>query len=593
MIDSSEFNSTEKLLDSIRTATPPQTAAKEITSHLPEPKGSTSLKGNALVNLCAGAYLAGACLSLVLTGETARGGEKEIVKWQIIPYPENMSIKSEEFPAFLRSELTSFLSGYKNVSIWTAIETGDVKLRQLTLPNLPDAKLANAAMWALKKEIEIDPVNEIFDYEFISDVHVNGVKKKNVVAFSGNRNSVNELKTLFKSAGFSLDGITATPFAIQNCILAGQPDTGGQPVVVVNIRRYRSEIFCISNQGVLVARSIKTGSFSLAEPFMESGIMAQNITDIPNFLASRERLDDPGYEDLKASTERLLGKIQRTGEYCSNMFLENEPVAKYYFFGETDDSPAFINFYEGMIPNRTSLFSPFQDGEDTIGLTMPTSATDRNRVIPTLGIALSTKTITPNFLYTHKEKALTAKAQKINFGIIAAGIAGLLICGGVWLWLHQKENSEIARLMAVKTQLSHYGTPITKEVLDEKILQARKKMQMIRQYASDYASLSVISELCTLTPENIDILTLDAGLAEPPNTDNENKNEKKIGERGRHMRLQGVVSAEFTALESTLTGFVMALSDSSIFGNIEIENKKIVQKKNGNILNFTIDMEIF
>ena len=594
MTDSSDLSSTEKLLDSIRSDTPPQALTQETGSLEPESKGSSSLKGNALNNLRAGAFIGGDSLSLVLTGETKRGSSKEVVKWQVFPYPDNIDLKHERFPAFLRSAMNSFLEGFKNVAIWTAIETKDVKLRQLVLPNMADAKLPNAAMWAMKKEIEIDPVNEIFDYEFISDSHVSGVKKKNVVAFSGDRAAVKELKSLFHSAGYNLTGVTATPFAIHNCILAGQPETGGRPVVVVNIRRLRSEIFCFSEQGILVARSIKTGSYSLVEPSMDSGMVDKNITDIPWVLASRERLNDPGFEEMQASAGRLLGKIQRTGEYCSNMFLENEPIAKYFFFGETDDSRAFINYSEEMIPDRATLFSPYQNDPSAIGLNMPTRAADRNGVIPALGIALSEKGITPNFLYTYKEKAVDAKARKINLGIIAAGIAGLLICTGIWLWLDQEEKKEIAKRKAVETQLAAYDTQVTKDRLNKEIAKARKKMAMIRQYANDYVSLSVISELCALTPENIDILTLDAGLAEPGDSSGDDKNsKKKTGERGRHMRLQGVASAEFTALESTLAGYVMKLGDSPVFGNIKVENKKIEQKKDNNILNFTVDMEIF
>jgi len=596
VVGADNLSSTEKLLDSIRGDAPPRTLTRETIASRPESKGSRSFKGGALNNLCAGVYLGGDCLSLVLTGETKRWGAKEVVKWQVFPYPENTDIKSERFPVFLRSALSSFLKDYKNASIWAAIETKDVKLRQLTLPNMPDAKLANAAMWALKKEIDLDPVNEIFDYAFISDVHVSGVKKKNVVAFSGDRAAVKGLRALFRSAGHPLAGITATPFAIRNCILAGQPDTGRQPVVVVNIRRHRSEIFCISEQGILVARSIKTGSFSLVEPSMESGMLDRNITDIPWILASRERLDDPGFEEMEASARRLLGKIQRTGEYCANMFLDNEPIEKYYFFGETDDSRAFINFSEEIIPGRTILFSPFQKDPDAIGVTMPAGAADRNGVIPALGIALSNRSLTPNFLYTYKEKALDAKNKKINMGIIAAGIAGLLICAGAWFWLHQVEKKEVAGRRSVETRLANYDIQVTEDVLNKKIVQAKRKMEMIRRYANDYVSLSVVSELCALTPENIEILTLDAAFGEPVEGGGDAKkikHEKRIGERGRHMRLQGVVSAEFTALESTLAGYVVKLGDSPLFGNIEVENKKIEEKRDLNILNFTVDMEIF
>ncbi len=595
MADSNDLSSTEKLLDSIRGDTPPSPAG-DASVPQPESGSGSPIKDGSIYNLCLGVHFGGNRLSLVLAGGAKRGGPRDIIKWQTLPYPENSDIKDEQFPAFLKSSLSSFLENKKKVSIWAAIETKDVKLRQLVLPNMPDAKMANAAMWALKKEVEFDPVDEIFDYEFISDVHVNGVKKKNVVAFTGAKTAVKEIQQLFKSAGYSLTGITATPFALQNCLLAGQPDTGGKPILVVNIRRYRSEIFCLANQGVIVARSIKTGSFSLVEASMESGMIDKNITDIPWILSARNRVDDPGFEEMGGAANRLVGKIQRTGEYCSNTYLDNEPIAKYYFFGETDTSPGFTTFLEEMMPDRTILFSPHQDNMAAAGVTVPADAQDRNGIIPALGIALSDNTVTPNFLYTHKEKAIAAKNKKINMGVIAAGIAGLLICVGVWVWFNQMENDITAKRTQVETQLARYEIAVTRDVLNKKITQAQKRSQIIRQYIKDYTPLAVIGELCSLTPENIALVSLDAGLTEDKagqtKLTTRGKGKKIEAVKARHLRLQGVVTEEFTALESTLTGYVIALGDSPLFGEISVEDKEVEQKEEGSILKFTADMEI-
>ena len=594
MSDSSDLSSTEKLLDTIRGDTQ-SSPSRETVPPRPEPKDAgSSIKSSSLNNLCLGAHLGGDRLSLVLTGEAKRGSAKEVVKWQVFPYPENTDITGERFPAFLRSSLTSFLKDYKKVSIWASLETKDVKLRKLLLPNMADAKMGNAAMWALKKEIEFDPVNEVFDYQLISDIHVNGIKKKNVVAFAGTKAAVKEIKGLFKSAGYSLTGITAIPFALQNCILAKEPDIGQEPVVLVNIRRYRSEIFCLSDQGVMVARSIKTGSYSLVEALLESGMIDSNIKDVPWILAARDSLNDPGFEDMEAAARRLVGKIQRTGEYCSNMFLDNEPISKYYFFGETDNSQGFISFVGEMMPERAALFSPHQDKMAASGVTIPSSAQDRNGLIPALGIALSDNSITPNFLYTYKEKALAAKARKINLAIVAAGIAGLLVCAGIWVWFNQMEAGIVAKRTAIEKQLSQYDVQVTRDVLNKKIAQARKKTETMRQYTTDYVPLAVISELCFLTPENISLTSMDAGLTEDKNNNSEGKKGKGNTSSGskRHMRVQGVVSAEFTALEATLTGYVISLGDSPLFGEIILEDKKVEQNGEDSILRFTADMEI-
>ena len=97
---------------------------------------------------------------------------------------------------------------------------------------------------------------------------------------------------------------------------------------------------------------------------------------------------------------------------------------------------------------------------------------------------------------------------------------------------------------------------------------ARKKTETMRQYITDYVPLAVISELCFLTPENISLSSMDAGLIEEDNNNAEGKKGKgnAASESKRHMRVQGVVSAEFTALEGTLTGYVISLGDSPLFG---------------------------
>ncbi len=107
------------------------------------------------------------------------------------------------FPSFLRSTLTEFLGRHKTVPVWTAIDSRDLKLRNLTIPDISDAKVANAALWGLKKEVEVDPEKEIFDFDFIETVQTGGIKKKNVVAFAGDRKQILALKQVFADAGYS------------------------------------------------------------------------------------------------------------------------------------------------------------------------------------------------------------------------------------------------------------------------------------------------------------------------------------------------------------------------------------------------------
>ena len=121
-----------------------------------------------------------------------------------------------------------------------------------------------------------------------------------------------------------------------------------------------------------------------------------------------------GSKIWKLRPRRLVGKIQRTGEYCSNMFLDNEDISRYYFFGETDNSQGFISFVDEMMPERAALFfTPFQDKMAAAGVTVPSGAQDRNGLIPRPGHCPCQITVSPltSFIHT-KRKPLRPKPEK-------------------------------------------------------------------------------------------------------------------------------------------------------------------------------------
>ncbi len=336
-----------------------------------------------------------------------------------------------------------------------------------------------------------------------------------------------------------------------------------------------------------------TGSYTLAENYIESGEQGNGSADVLKILAARTAKDDPDFEPMEAAASRLLGKIQRTGEYCSNIYLSNDPIAKYLLFGETDNCRAFMEYAQELIPDRVNLFSPSQDNVTALGVQLPQDAAERNGIIPALGLALSHNDHTPNFLYTYIERAVEAKTRKVNTGIIAAGLVGLMICAGTWFYFSQVEKGEIEKRTAIETQLAGFKTSVTQDVLNRKIADAKKQVDTVRQYADDYLSLAVMNEICTLTPENISIETFDADFIEEDATETpKNKRAKTQEAKKKHVKITGIVSAEFTSLESTLTGFVITLGDSPLFGDIDLNDKKVEQKGDSSILKFTAEMEI-
>jgi len=593
------------------------------------------MKKHVKQSLTAGVFLSDRHISLVLTGQRKLGAARELVKWAHVEIPDLMDTTSPRFAAFFRSTLSEFMGRHRNAAVWTAIDSRELKLRNLNIPDIADAKMANAALWGLKKDVDVDGENDIFDFEFIEDTHINGIKKKNVVAFSGDKKQINFLKHLFADAGFPLTGITTLPFALQNYVRTHAVEVGPIPLIIVHVARYHSEITCLSEKGVLLTRSIKTGTSSLVEQLADSDDHAANQdtaepdavnldalhldraqqdaadrdaadqgaathVDVFDILSPELAKDSAEFAAIEPAASRLLDKINRTGDYCSNNFASSEPISKFVFFGETDDCTAFMEYAALQVPNPVEKMSVFDDPSVSLAIQVPAGAKERAGIIPALGLSLSNNSHTPNFFYTYLEKAIRSKYRKMNMAIAAAAVLCLVIVTGVWGWFNTRENALLAETAKLEQQLAQYTPTVTRQALTQKITAARKKAEEINRYAGDYLPLAVINEICTLTPGHIELISIDSVFpddtpAETNDADKAAKARKDAKSRkpdAKSIIIKGVVNAAETDLDSTLTSYVIHLGDSPLFGDIKLQEKETVEKAPAPFLTFTADMEI-
>ena len=594
MSDKNNLNSTERLLNNIRGNAPEPVRKVSVPNkrRLDHTSGQAiSIKTNIKHGLTAGVFIRIDSVSLVLTGQKKQGAQKELVKWAQVPFPDHMDIKNNRFPSFLGATITSFLGKNKKASIWTVLDSKYLKLRNIIVPDLAESKIPNAALWGLKKEFEFDLEKEIFDYDFIGSTQIDGIKKKNLVAFTGEKKQIKFLKHLFSTAGYSLKGITTIPFALQNFISTSIVSADSSPVVMVNIAKYYSEITCLSQKGVFLTRIIKTGSYSLAEELIESKELIIDNGDITKILNSKMDRNSPEFDLIQHSADRLIGKILRTGEYCSNTYASNEPVSKYLFFGETDNCPAFMEYAAENIAGKIEIFKPCKDASSSLSIDLPENARQRNGIIPALGIALSGNKYTPNFLYTYIQKIRTLKYKKLNVIIAAACLACLVACAGVYGWFNSMETDELNKKAAIEKQLVQYNPVVTQNFLSSTIAKAKEKSDMISRYAHDFQSLAIIHEVCALTPQKISITSFDSDFSKADSSEDK-KGKKEQIKKKKSLIIKGIVKAEFTELESNLSGYVLKLGDSPLFGDILLLDKKIEKKADFAILKFTADMEI-
>jgi hypothetical protein len=59
---------------------------------------------------------------------------------------------------------------------------------------------------------------------------------------------------------------------------------------------------------------------------------------------------------------------------------------------------------------------------------------EQNAFVPAMGMALSSNSLTPNFLYTYKDKQKTIRNQRINRGVIVGFLLVMVLCVGLSFW---------------------------------------------------------------------------------------------------------------------------------------------------------------
>lgn len=611
MIRSKEQNATRKLVELIRgqggfpsSPLPSQASPTEAPERL-KPKAVFSSR--AVKHLSCGVffYPQGICLTLA----SLQGTTPTLVQWQNIPFPEETTPETPDLPNFLGSCLNRFLKGNKKIPVWTAIEASHLTLKHLTVPDLPLAKMSHAAYWGLKKEANIDEATQVIDFQILDTVEENGIKKKQLLAFGASSEQVAKLKKTFAKAGFSLAGITAIPFAAQNIIRSGLALPKHDYFAVVSIGSDNVEVFCFSKKGLILTRSLRSGTAALTED-----LDIPPETDPVDFLS--RMADEPverltGFED---TSERLIGKIMRTGDYCAQQYTGNTPMGAYFFLGDTDLCKPFMALAGRMIPAETRVFDPERHTRaETMAEHLPQSAGERRRVLTSFAIALSTRAITPDFLFTHQDLQKKKARQTITLATAAAGLFVLCIFAGFHLYLNTAVAKTNKQLISITAAQKKFSDLLPEPDMSSHISKRAKYLAQRLAYIDVFRPLAVINEICTKTPGHIRLIHLDLemekedkgsgnktplkeylGNKKPPKKNSGNKTPPE--ETGTPcLRIQGQVTGPLPLLDERLGEYLLSLSTSPMFDKIiRIDQKAPEALETGSLyqMQFNVRLEV-
>lgn len=581
-------NSTEKLLDAIR-GSEHKNSELNISTDSQKISQLVNLKSIKKKTLNIGIFLAEKDICFVLTVEKGINKRKFLIKWATIKIPENLTINNDGFASFISLNLNEFTEGIEGIPIWCSIDSMHVKFRNCLIPDLSPAKIPNAALWSLKKEIDFDPKQEIFDFKVMGNIQSEGHKKKKIFALIANKNAVDKLKIIFSRTGCNLKGITAIPFAIQNYIQTNHLQINDSPFTVISLSKENSEMFCFSNSDILLARKIRSDLYDLVEDAANS-----SNQDVDQYFSSIKNFHEDTFFQIKQSCTRLIDKIMRTADYFSQNFTANKPIKKFVIFGDSCNSKAFMDLTAQTIPGKVEKFEPvFDNLPGTIEVGLPKDESERNKVVLAFGIALSSDQYTPNFIHTYLEKLKKKNEKKLYFVAAIVYVVLILTCAIISNWRQTTNLKETTKLNNLIQQRDALFPGATQEATLKFIADAEVRINSMNQYVSDYLPLAVINEIFSLTPENIYFASLESDFDIPNKIPNENRNNKKNKSKAllANVIISGSVLSKGNNLESDLIHYIFKLEESRLLGNINLLQKSIL--KNKTVLNFKLVMDVF
>ena len=625
-----EISSTEKLLDLIRGKS---NTASDSTSIAPRKSTTSSLK-NSLIQafplkkkIVVGVDIGSAELKMVMIGQ-ALDKKREMLEYSSLPFESDMSKDSPQFSSFLQSALNDFCGDLKNIEIWSAISSANVTTRYLRIPLVPKKQVANAVYWTFKKEVSFNENKEIFDFDVLGEIAEDGDEKIEVMSYAAPKREISQLKHIFSKSGYPLTGISIVPFALQNLVRSQWIETDGENTCTLFIGSDWSRIAIFSKGNLVLSRDIKAGIKSMIASISEkadNGFPEQSVvTDDTDGTAMGVGLDEMTQIDEKQAQrlfftithdsltltdvesglkykaddifkmilpalERVIRQVERTIKHFSLNYKDGG-VNKIYISGEVSGNRRIVDYIGDQLSLNVDTIDLFTSNQflssDVSG---PDSALERGAFVPAAGMALSNNSTTPNFIFTHEEKAKHTKFLLINRSFIVAFLLLLALCIGVSFWQSNKLDRKRATLSQLQQELEQHSPILDQNLIIKMVTKVQRKTDTLDAISKRYLGMAVISEISELTPTNISLFSIIAEFGRPFSY---NQEEKESKDKNKLLNIEGVIFGDRMKLETSLANYIVKLKNSPMFGRPVIKKRTFKFFEDKEVLQFTVQLDL-
>jgi len=620
-----ETTSTEKLLEFIRNkkidTAPSSSDLSDISSQAKESKSNSIkiLSEKKPVNI--GIDISHECMTLVKTTKLA-DKSWAFLGYKSISHGHIDSKKSPEFINFIKSELYNFFGSDKELNLWANMSAARVNVRHLKIPKVPKNQIENTISWAIKRETPFDDKDTSLDFEILGEITEENLPKLSIIAYTAPKDDVKETKKLFSEIGLPLNGISITPFAVQNILKIIPAPAHEGTVACLFIGNDFSRIDIYASGKLVMTRGIRAGIKSMIEALMErisaespepeklyemegassmarvQGVRKALFSLSPDSPPLTEKdigfnlTEEEKFKAITLSLERVVRQVERTFEYYTTT-LKYDTVDRIYVSSVMKVYMPIVKYVGEQLGIESDVLDPVKfELPGFENYSQKTCISDRVAIIPALGLALSDNEYTPNLLFRFKDKAKLANTLRITNAVFAFLILVALICGGVFFYQSIEINKKKAAIIKLEERLLQYKPRTDQSAISLMIDSLKKQQGISKAYSERYLGMAVISELSSLTPSNIRLINLKADLGSIAKEEESIKKDAGKNEVKKNLVLEGLIFGDNRTLESSLASFILKLNESPMFGKISVQKNSIEPFKKDDVLHFIIDVKL-
>ena len=293
--------------------------------------------------------------------------------------------------------------------------------------------------------------------------------------------------------------------------------------------------------------------------------------------------EDPGYklsesdiyEMIYPAVDRLVRQVERTFQHFSSTF-HGESVGKIYISGKIDLSAGLADYIASQLGIVGETINPFPKG---ILVSSPMSFAEKLSFAPTVGLALSDNSRTPNFIYTYIEKSKKIIVSKFDRAVFVAFLIAISVCVGIFIWQSKEARGKNQKLTQLKQQLELFRPEPDKNLVTNMATKVAGKRQSFRKYSKRYRGMAAISEISALTPNNVSLMNSSTTFSDGPDGEGT-------------MILEGIVRGKRRLLEAALAGYVLKLAGSPLFEQPSVKSNVIESENGSDVLHFTVQIKM-